>query len=136
MSRRSKRSQSKCSGLSKFVALILSLTLGGNLLAQAEPPLSLKTQIAALPPGTKIDVRMKSGKSLSGRLVSTDQNGFTVAVGQAKTNDQRAISFDETDKVVAHKRTHTPVIAWIAAGAVVGVVVIVIVAIGIERHNE
>jgi hypothetical protein len=83
-----------------------------------------------------LDVHLKGGEKVRGRLVSVGQNGFTLAVGRAKSPTPRAIGFTEIDKIVAHKPTHTPVAAWIATGAIVGVAVVAVVVFLIYRHNE
>jgi hypothetical protein len=72
---------------------------------------------------------------IRGRLSSVDQNGFTILIGRAKTTS-RFISFRDAESVIADQRTHTPIAAWIAVGGIAAVVVIVIAAFVIERHNE
>jgi len=96
----------------------------------------MREQIASLPIGTKVDVRLKGGERVSGRLVSHDQNGFTIEMGDGKAKTSRVISFTDANKITAHEKTDTPIVAWIAAGAIVGAVVLVLVALGTQAHNE
>jgi hypothetical protein len=46
------------------------------------------------------------------------------------------IPFGEAQRVKAQPRTSTSVVAWVAAGAIIAVVVIIVAVFLIERHNE
>jgi hypothetical protein len=87
-----------------------------------------------LPPGSEIDTKLKDGRALRGRLVSLNPDGFTLAVSQRGTETNRTIKFSEVESV--QPRKHASTIAWIAAGAIIAVVVIVVSIVLIERHNE
>jgi hypothetical protein len=120
----------------QVVAMLLMIVLSWNLIAQPERPKGVGEQIAALPVGTKVDVRLKGGERVSGRLVSHDESGFTIEMGDGKAKTSRVISFTDVDKITAHPKTHTPIVAWIAAGAIVGAAAMVIVGILIYLHND
>lgn len=122
--------------MKQMLAVLLAVVLSGNLVAQSEPPTSTRTQVMNIPVGTKLKVKMKDGDKIRGRLLSVDQDGFTISAGRAKRNVPRMINFRDTESVVTEQRSHTPLLAWIAAGAIATVVVIVVVAFVIERHNE
>ena len=122
--------------MKQMLAVLLAIILSGNLVAQSEPPTSARAQVMNIPVGTKLNVKMKGGDKIRGRLLSVDQNGFTISTGRAKRNASRVINFRDAESVVPEQRSHTPVVAWIAAGAIAAGVVIVVVAFVIERHNE
>lgn len=122
--------------MKQMLAVLLAIILSGNLVAQSEAPTSARTQVMNIPVGAKLKVKMKDGDKIRGRLLSVDQSGFTISTGRAKKNASRMINFRDTESVVAEQRTHTPLVAWIAAGAIATVVVIVVVAFVVERHNE
>jgi hypothetical protein len=120
----------------QILAVLLTLTLSGQLIASSEPPTDAKARVMALPIGTKLEVKLKSGERVRGRLSSVDPDHFTLAGGRGQSKTTRAIPFRETQSVKAQPRTSTSVVAWVAAGAIMAVVVIIVAAVLIERHNE
>jgi hypothetical protein len=120
----------------QVVAMLLMIVLSWNLIAQPKRPKGVREQIAGLPIGTKVDVRLKGGERVSGRLQARDQSGFTVEVGTGKAKTSRVVNFTDADKITAHPPTHTLTVAWIVTVAIVAAVVVVIAVILIERHNE
>lgn len=69
--------------------------------------------------GTPLEVKVKTGNRVRGRLLAMDSERFTIAVGGVKNKTMRVIRFREAESVKAQQPTHTPVVAWIAVGAFV-----------------
>jgi hypothetical protein len=120
----------------QILAVFLTLILSGQLVTPSEPPTNPREQIRTLPIGTQLEVKMKGGDRVRGQLLSVDPDSFAIAVGRVKTKTARVIRFGEAESVRAQPHAHTSVIAWVAAGALVAVVVIVVATVLIERHNE
>jgi hypothetical protein len=118
----------------QLVASILALTLCSQLFASPAPQTDARQQISSLSTGAKLKITTKTGEVLRGRLSSVEETTFTIIAGRAKKS--HLIPFADVDHVMAQPKTHTPKGAWIAFGAIVGVVVIVVAAVLIERHNE
>jgi hypothetical protein len=119
-----------------ILALLLALVLSSQLVWPSEPPADLRTQLLALPIGTPLEVKMKSGERVRGRLSSVDSDRFTLAVGRGPTPTTRVIPFREAQRIKAQPRTLTSVFAWVVGGALIAVVVIFVAVVLIERHNE
>jgi hypothetical protein len=117
----------------QILAVFLTLILSGQLVTSSEPPTNPREQIRTLPIGTQLEVKMKGGDRVRGQLLSVDPDSFAIAVGRVKTKTARVIRFGEAESVRAQPHTHTSVIAWVAAGALVAVVVIVVATVLIER---
>jgi hypothetical protein len=120
----------------QILAVLLILALSSQLVWSSEPPVDLRTQLLALPIGTKLEVKLMSGERVRGRLSSVDSDRFTLTVGRGQTQTARVIPFGEAQRVKAQPRTSTSVVAWVAAGAIIAVVVIIVAVFLIERHNE
>jgi hypothetical protein len=120
----------------QILAVFLILALSGQLVWSSEPPADLRAQLLALPIGTQLEVKMKSGERVRGRLSSVDSDRFTLSVGRKQTPTTRVIPLAEAQRVKTQPRTVTAVVAWVAAGAIIAVVVVIVAAILIERHNE
>lgn len=120
----------------QILAVLLTLVLSGQFVMPSELPPDPRAQIRSFPLGTPLEVKLKTGNRVRGRLVSVDSERFTIAVGRVKHKTERVIRLSEAESVKAQQPTHTPVVAWIAVGALVAVVVVVVAAILIERHNE
>jgi hypothetical protein len=120
----------------QILAAFLILALSGQLVWSSEPSADLRTQLLAFPIGTQLEVKMKSGERVRGRLSSVDSDHFTLAVGRKQTSTPRVIPLAEAQRVKVPPRTSTSVVAWVAAGAIVAVVMIIVAAVLIERHNE
>lgn len=94
------------------------------------------SELRKLPAGAKVQVKLKTGQTIRGRLVSVSTDSFILAVSGRGTQTNQTIPFSDASNISAQRRTHTPVVAWIAAGAIAAVVVIVVSVFLIERHNE
>jgi hypothetical protein len=120
----------------QILAVILTLALSGQLVWSSGPPTDLRAQVRTLPIGTPLEVKMKSGERVRGRLSSVDSDRFTLAVGRGPTPPTRVIPWAQAQSVKTRPRTATSVVAWVAAGAILAVVVVIVAVILIERHNE
>src|SRR3954451_21750175 len=105
----------------QILAVLLTLALSNQLLASPEPPTDTKAQVLALPIGTRLEVKMRSGERVRGRLSSVDPDRFILAVGRGSAPTTRVIPFGEAQSVKAQPRTATTVVAWVAAGAIIAV---------------
>ena len=121
--------------LIRILAGLLVVALSLNLVGQQPTQRTVQADISALPVGTKLEVRLKGGEKVKGRLASFDQRAFTLTMRNA-TRSSRSISFDNVEKFTAHPPTHTPVAAWVVTGAIAAVVVAVVVGLAIYFHNE
>ena len=122
--------------LIRILAGLLVVALSLNLVGQQPTQRTAQSEISALPMGTKLEVRLKGGEKVKGRLASFDQKTFSIDVGKATGVPPRSISFDNVEKFTAHPPTHTPVAAWVVTGAIAAVVVAVVVGLAIYFHNE
>ena len=100
----------------------------------AGPDLAEKAKAVAI--GTKVDITLAGGLSIRGRVAAVDSESVTLDVGRAATNRTRRIPFRDIVGLKVHSATHTPVLAWVAVGAIAAVVVVAISVLLIERHNE
>jgi uncharacterized protein (UPF0218 family) len=128
-------------------ALLLVLALTTTLIAEERKPLNegaeeaisvgdVKSQVSQMKPGAFIEIRFTDGRTARGYLSHTEADGFTYRVGNPKKGTERRTTFPAVKSVKVVQRTHTNPIAWIAAGAIVGVVVVAVAILLIERHNE
>jgi hypothetical protein len=119
----------------RILAGLVLIALSLNLVAQPGTQRTAQAEITAMPVGTKLDVRLKGGERVKGRLVSVDEMAFTLTLGKS-AGSSRKIGFDDVDRFTAHPPTHTPIAAWVVTGAIAAVVVAVVVGLAIYFHNE
>jgi len=102
---------------------------------QAGDASRLREQIAHLPPGGLIEVRLVSREKVRGRLGVVESDGFTVQL-QDPSASERRIAFADVKSVKAILSTRGRVVSWIVVGVVVAVVVVVLAVYLTYRHNE
>jgi hypothetical protein len=97
---------------------------------------TVKEQVSKLTAGTFIEVRFTNKTKVRGYLSSVEADGFSFKEGSPASSTVRQAAFSDVKSVKVITKTHTPVGAWIAFGVIVAVLVIAVVVVGIERHNE
>jgi len=102
---------------------------------QAGDASRLREQVAHLPPGGLIEVRLVSREKVRGRLGVVESDGFTVKL-QDPSASERRISFGDVKSVKAILNTRGRVVSWIVVGVAVAVVVVVLAVYLTYRHNE
>ena len=123
--------------LSQALAVFLTIVFLSDAQTTPPPAADTRTQISALPVGTHLDIRLKTGEKVSkARLVSVSESSFTVTIGKSPANSPRSIGFDDVQKFTAHQPTHTPPAGWIATGVIVGLAVTAVIIFAIFKHNE
>ena len=95
----------------------------------------LREQVAHLPPGGLIEVRLVSREKVRGRLGVVESDGFTVKL-QDPSASERRIAFADVKSVKAILSTRNRVASWIIVGVAVAVVVVVLAVYLTYRHNE
>jgi hypothetical protein len=135
------------SAMRRAIATLLVLMVAGNLpvgygaQAPTQPHRSpsasnIKDQVSQISVGAFVEVRFMDKTKLRGYLAAVEADGFSFKTGDAATGTLRQAAFGDVTSVKVVKRTHTPVGAWIAMGAIAAAVVIVVAIFAIERHNE
>jgi hypothetical protein len=127
------------------VAVFLVVLVGKGLLADnaqttSEPPQTrsgkdVKQHVTQLQPGTFLDIRFQDGSKARGYLTQVDADGFSFRTGDPTTGDQHRTTFSKVKSIKVVKQSHTPAVAWILTGAVIGAVVIALVVFLIAKHN-
>ena len=95
----------------------------------------LREQVARLPPGGLIEVRLVSREKVRGRLGVVESDGFTVKL-QDPSASERRIAFADVKSVKAILNTRGRVVSWIIVGVAVAVGVVVLAVYLTYRHNE
>src|SRR5271157_4816302 len=124
--------------LSVLLALLFATYLPAGYGAQAPAQPSgrggtIKEQVSKLATGTFIEVRFTNKTKVRGYLSSVEADGFSFKEGSPARPTARQAAFSAVKSVKVITKTHTPVAAWIAVGALIAVAVVVVVAVGIER---
>ena len=96
---------------------------------------SLAKQIHNLLSEILVEVRLQSGLKERGHLAERTANGFELKPVNAARGNQHSIAFGEVQSIRKIEKTHTPIAAWIAFGAIVGVVVVAVAAYLVFRSN-
>jgi hypothetical protein len=94
----------------------------------------LREQVAHLPPGGLIEVRLLSREKVRGRLGVVESDAFAIKLQGAAS--ERRIAFADVKSVKAIPSTRSSVVGWIIAGVVIGVVVVALAVYLTFRHNE
>lgn len=102
---------------------------------QAGDASRLREQVAHLPPGGLIEVRLVSHEKVRGRLGVVESDGLTVKL-QDPSASERRIAFADVKSVKAILSTRGRVASWIIVGVAVAVVVVVLAVYLTYRHNE
>lgn len=93
---------------------------------------AIRTRLAALHPGTPVELRLLSGEKVRGRLVSDDPAGLTLR----QNTSARYIRMDDVKSLKPVPSKGGRVVIWICAGALIGVVVVALAILLKERSNE
>ena len=102
---------------------------------QAGDPSRWREQVAHLPPGGLIEVRLVSDEKVRGRLGVVESDAFALKLQDSSAPDRR-IAFTDVKSVKAIPSTRGRVVGWIVAGVVIGAVVIALAVYLSFRHNE
>lgn len=124
----------RVSTLQQYLAILLAGLLCGPLTADTKTA-PVSEQISALSPGTLIEVRFHNGKKERGYLADRNPNGFDLKPQKQSNGGTRLIAFQDVRSIRKIERTHTPLAAWVAFGAIVGVAVVALAAYLVFRSN-
>jgi hypothetical protein len=119
-----------------LASLLALLVLHQGLAAQAPQATEFGETAKALGIGTKVEVQLVGGSHIRGRISAVQSDALSVYVGRPNAGKVRTIAFTDIVTLKRQPATHTPILAWVVAGAIVGVVVIAISVLLIERRNE
>jgi hypothetical protein len=123
--------------MKSFLASLLALLVFHQALtAQAPQATDFAEMAKALGIGTKVEVQLVGGSHIRGRISAVQPDALRVYVGRPNAGKVRTIAFTNIVTLKRQPATHTPVLAWAAAGAIVAAVVIAISVLLIERRNE
>jgi hypothetical protein len=126
------------------IALLLTLLFTCNLPAQgAQRPSSpseatskIRDQVRQLPVGAHVEIRFTDKTKSRGYLSTVEADGFSFKEGSPTSSAMRQVAFNDVKSVKVITKTHTPVAAWIALGAIAAAVIVVVAIFATERHNE
>lgn len=108
------------------MTLILTAVLMTNLAAQQPAgDSSVQQQISAIPSTSLVEVNLKEGDSLRGRIVSRTDSGFSLQREKGKRT--QTIAYDQVLSVSQVKGGQSHKARWIIIGVVAGVAVVAIV---------
>jgi hypothetical protein len=96
----------------------------------------LAQRIRALSTGSLIDIKTTTGQRVRGQLLTTTVDSLTISMGRRNTASQRIILLRDVVALKVRQPTHTPVGAWIVAGALGAAVIIALSVFLIERRNS
>jgi hypothetical protein len=120
-----------------FLASLLALLVFHQALTAQAPQATDVAEIAkALGIGTKVEVQLVRGSHIQGRIAALEPDALRVYVGRPKAGKVRTIAFTNIVALKRRPATHTSVLAWAAAGAILAAVVIAVSVLLIERRNE
>lgn len=95
----------------------------------------IRSQVANLKPGTHLVVKLMDKQEVRGQLGASDADGFTLQT-QGSLAAERRVSFAEIKSVTRPSSKGLRAATFIIAGVVVAAVVIGVVFLLAERHNE
>lgn len=95
----------------------------------------LREQVAHLPPGGLIEVRLVSDEKVRGRLGAVESDAFALKLQDGSPSERR-IAFADVKSVKAILSRGNRVASWIIVGVGVAVVVVVLAVYLTYRHNE
>ncbi|HEY3936475.1 MAG TPA: hypothetical protein VGL97_03555, partial [Bryobacteraceae bacterium] len=123
--------------MKSFLASLLALLVFHQaLMAQAPQATDFAEMAKALGIGTKVEVQLVGGSHIRGRISAVQPDALGVYVGRPNAGKVRTIAFTNIVSLKRQPATHTPILAWAAAGVIVAAVVIAISVLLIERRNE
>ena len=117
-----------------IVAGILVALLAGDCLPaqQAVTDSPIKQQIATIPPGSQVEVRMQSGERVRGRIVNAKDADFSLE--RDKATATQTIAYNQVASVSQVKAGHSHK-KWIIIGVVVAGIAIVAIVIGVKASH-
>ncbi|MFN7998217.1 MAG: hypothetical protein U0Q18_31640 [Bryobacteraceae bacterium] len=122
--------------LARGVALILALTLSSGYAGDTFSGAGIRDQVARIPIGASIEIRLRDAPKLQGSLSARDETSLTAKTGEGANAKEERVAYDRIRSVKLRQRAHVArTIAWIAAGVVVGIVVIAVVLYAKVRNN-
>lgn len=119
-----------------FASLLALLVFHQALTAQAPQATDFAEMAKALGIGTKVEVQLVGGSHIRGRISAVQPDALSVYVGRPNAGKVRTLAFTNIVTLKRQPATHTPLLAWAVAGAIVAAVVIAISVLLIERRNE
>ena len=123
--------------MNPFIASLLAVFVFHQALKAQGPQADEFAEMArSLGIGTKVEVQLVGGSHIRGRISVVQPDALRVTVGRPHAEKVRTIAFTDMVTLKRQQATHTPILAWAVAGAVVAAVVIAISVLLIERRNE
>ncbi len=115
----------------KILSILLVVILSANVTyaamatsagipPQATKKPTLHEKVLEIPPGSRVQVRLKSKEKLRGRLGEVSDEGFVVQYAKGNQIEERTIGFDEV-KSLKVKKGGTSTAVWVLAGVVAGI---------------
>ena len=96
----------------------------------------IQDQVSQLPIGAYVEVRFTNKTKVRGYLSAVQADGFSLKEGSPATPTVRQAAFSDVKSLKVITKTHTPVGAWIAVGAIAAAVIVVVAIFATEKHNE
>jgi hypothetical protein len=123
--------------LARGVALILALTLSSGYARDAFSGAGLQDQVARIPIGASIEVRLRDAPKLHGSLLARDETGLTVKTGEGANVREERIAYDRIKSLKVRQKAHpvAKTVGWIVVGALVAIVVVAVVLYAKFRNN-
>jgi hypothetical protein len=122
----------KAEAVMRVIAIVLVAVLLRNQLLAQQAALNprIKQQIAALSPASLVEVRMKDGDKLRGRIASHEDLDFSLAA--EKGGGAQNIAYDQVLSVSQVKHSNKK---WIIIGvAATAILVVGLIALHIKNH--
>lgn len=121
---------------SLLASLLTLIVLHQALTAQAPPANDFAAMAKALGVGTKVEVQLVGGSHVRGRIAAVPPDALRLYVGRTNAGKVRTIAFTNIVALNRQPSAHGRILAWAAAGAILGAVVIAVSVLLIERRNE
>jgi hypothetical protein len=115
-----------------LVALVCAVA-ATPLLAQATSPADARLareQVASIPMGATVEIRMRSGERLKAVLFSADEAGVRVKPATRIPEPSRRIEYDQIDSIERHQ-DHVSVGKYVGIGSAMGAVVLFLLVAGV-----
>ena len=121
----------------KILSILLVVILSANVTyamatsagipPQATKKPTLQEKVLEIPPGSRVQVRLKNKEKLRGRLGEVSNEGFVVQYARGNQIEERKIGFDEVKSLKVKKDGSNKILLVLAAvGAGVGVFFLVL----------
>ncbi len=120
----------------QLISILLVVILCATSTYAAKPSASIPAQVAQkptlqekvleIPPGSRVQVRLKNKEKLRGRLGEVSNEGFVLQYARGNQIEERKISFDEV-KSLKVKEGGSNALVWVLVGAAAGLGVFFVV---------